>query len=228
VIVVIQCAASKNSEAGHLATSSGKLVTFVAHPEIAPHNPGVVYARPDDLLEDGSSWRQFLTRYNENTAANPLQLYPAYRLYKNDIYRALVGRLGPRSVYILSAGWGLIPADYLLPYYDITFSSSAKKYKRRLKTDRYEDFRLLPDHTEKRIVFFGGMDYLPLFCSLTNTSQDRRIVFFNSRQTSQCDGCTFRRFEATRRINWPYDCAKAFLDGTLRIRRSRKLLSRGS
>ena len=217
MIVVIQCAASKRSNAGHLATSSGEPINFVAHPKMAPRNSGRVYARPDDLLGDGTSWRQLLRQYNDNPGGNPLHLYPAYQLYQNKTYGLLVDRFGSDAVYILSAGWGLVRADYLLPYYDITFSPSAEAYKRRRKSDSYEDFRLRPDDTKKDIVFFGGMDYLPLFCSLTNTSQGGKTVFFNSTRRPQCDGCTLRRFKTAARTNWHYECARAFLDGTTRI-----------
>jgi hypothetical protein len=40
-----------------------------------------------------------------------------------------VDRFGLENVYVLSASWGLIRADFLTPYYDITFSSSADAYK---------------------------------------------------------------------------------------------------
>ena len=115
MIIVIQCAASKRSEAGHLVTSSGEPVDFVAYPQLAPQNSGRVYARPDDRLEDGTSWRQLLQRYNEDPGGNPLHLYPAYQLYQNKTYSLLVDRFGSNTVYILSAGWGLVRADYLLP-----------------------------------------------------------------------------------------------------------------
>jgi hypothetical protein len=38
MIVVIQCAASKRPDAGHFLTASGKLVDFVAQPQIAPRD----------------------------------------------------------------------------------------------------------------------------------------------------------------------------------------------
>jgi hypothetical protein len=217
MIVVIQCAASKRPDAGHLVAASGKLVDFVAQPQIAPPNPDRVYARPDDLPEDGVSWRQLLLAYNDNSGGNPLRLYPAYQLYENKAYGRLVERFGSRNVYILSAGWGLISADFLTPSYDITFSQSADAYKRRRKTDRYDDFRMLPGNTTMDIVFFGGKDYLPLFCSLTDTIRSKKIVFFNSANVPRFNGCTFRRFETTTRTNWHYECARAFLDGTVRI-----------
>lgn len=47
-----------------------------------------------------------LLSYNETPANNPLRLLPAYQLYKNAIYRALVARFGVENTYILSAGRG--------------------------------------------------------------------------------------------------------------------------
>jgi hypothetical protein len=217
MIVVIQCAANKQRDAGHLVTTSGKLIDFVADPQIAPPKPDRVYARPDDLCEDGTSWRQFLLNYNQNPDNNPFCLYPAYQLYKNKAYGRLVDRFGLRNVYILSAGWGLITADFLTPYYDITFRRSPDAYKRRRKTDQYNDFHMLPDDTENDIVFFGGKDYLPLFCSLTDTIRGRKIVFFNSASAPRFNGYTFRRFETTTRTNWHYEGANALIDGTIRI-----------
>jgi hypothetical protein len=216
MIVVIQCAASKRPDAGHLVTASGKPVDFVAHPQIAPRDCDQLYARPDDPCEDGISWRQLLLKYNNDPGGNPLRLYPAYQLYENKAYRRLVDRFGLKKVYILSAGWGLIRADFLTPSYDITFSLSADAYKRRRKTDRYEDFRMAEDTTNE-IVFLGGKDYLPLFCSLTETISSEKIVFFNSALMPRYSGCTFRRFETTTRTNWHYECANAFVDGTIRI-----------
>jgi hypothetical protein len=60
MIVVIQCAAGKARDAGHLVTPSGIPVTFVAHPEIAPEDVGYVLARPDDDCGNGKSWRDLL------------------------------------------------------------------------------------------------------------------------------------------------------------------------
>jgi hypothetical protein len=53
--------------------------------------------------------------YNNNPGGNPLGLVPAYRLYDNAVYQRLVDRLGIANVYILSAGWILLRADFLTP-----------------------------------------------------------------------------------------------------------------
>jgi hypothetical protein len=215
MIIVIQCAASKRSGAGHLVSASGKPVDFVADPQAAPNDPGRVYVRPDDLSDDAISWRRVLLRYNQKAEGNPLGLCLAYQLYENKTYGRLVDRLGLRKVYILSAGWGLIAADFLTPYYDITFSQSADGYKRRRKTDCYDDFRMLAHDTDEEIVFFGGEDYLPLFCSLTSAVRTRKTIFYNSAQRPQVTGCAIRRFDTTTRTNWHYECANAFLDGAV-------------
>lgn len=216
MIVVIQCAASKRPDAGHLKTTAGTPVSFVARPEAAPTVANLVYARPDDPSYTGPSWRQVLLAYNERPNGNPLRLLPAYRLYENRTYGLLVDRFGVSNVYILSAGWGLIRADFLTPYYDITYSQSADDYKRRRKSDRYADFCMLSAHADEEIVFFGGKDYLPLFASLTAAIPARKTVYYNSSQPPQIASCRLERFVTRTKTNWHYECAKALLEGALK------------
>jgi hypothetical protein len=215
MIIVIQCAASKQLGAGHLVSSNGTPVDFVADPQAAPPRSGRVFARPDDISDERIPWRHVLLKYNQDTKANPLGLYPAYQLYENRIYGRLVDRFGLQKVYILSAGWGLIAAHFLTPYYDITFSQSAELYKRRRKTDRYNDLCMLPPDADDELLFFGGKDYLPLFCSLTSATRTTKTVFYNSTQRPQVTGCVLKRFATTTRTNWHYECANAFLDGAV-------------
>lgn len=215
--VVIQCAARKRSNAGHLATRDGKPVEFVARPDLAPAEANRIYARPDDISDLGLSWREQLREYNENPRSNPLRLLPAYQLYENKIYGLLVDRFGSESVYILSAGWGLIRSNFLTPYYDITFSQSAAKYKQRRKKDRYNDFRMLPVQTTEKVCFIGGKDYLPLFCELTKGIKGERIAFFNSNETPDLPNCVFKRFDTRTQTNWHYECANALLAGTVSL-----------
>lgn len=216
MIVTIQCAASKSPNAGHLVTAEGKPVTFVAHPEIAPKNDSCVYARPDDDASEGKSWRDILLGYNRQPNHNPLGVLPAYRLYENPVYERLVHTLGVEDVYILSAGWGLIRSDFLTPYYDITFSPTARgtgAYKRRRKGDRYNDCCMLPENTEGEILFLGGKDYIPLFCALTRGMKAIRKVFYSSRRAPEAPSCVHAKFETNTRTNWHYKCANALLDG---------------
>ena len=217
--VVIQCAAGKNRpaskdpNAGYLATANGKPVLFVADPadETAPWRPEVEYRRPDDIAPSGLSWRDELIKYNKiyrDTGANPLGLLPAWRLYKDSAYEYLVNQLGEDKVFILSAGWGLIPAPFLTPDYDITFSGNAEAYKRRRKQDRYADFSMLPKDASHPIHFLGGKDYVSLFLRLTaGTGAERVIHYVGDYPPPPEPNCRVRRFETTRRTNWHYECA---------------------
>ena len=137
MIVVISCAGSKASSAGRLRTPDGKQVEFVAHPQLMQESrvdPNLVYASQDAQSGFGGTWRKRLAAYNEEyrrTGSNPHDLLPAFQLYKNRIYRDLAWKFEPESVFILSAGWGLIRSDFLTPQYDITLSSLAPPAERR-------------------------------------------------------------------------------------------------
>lgn len=216
MIAVIQCAAKKDAGAGHLRKRDGRPVLFVARPDEAPLRSSTAYARPDDLTDSGSSWRDELVRYNESPEDNPLGLLPAWRLYSHPVYELLANRFSPHRVFILSAGWGLIRGDFLTPAYDITFSAGAESYKRRRKNDRYGDFCMLPNSGEP-IVFFGGKDYVSLFCRLSNGAESSRYVFYSSAKAPAAPGCALRHFETRTRTNWHYQCARAFLDGKITI-----------
>ena len=110
MIVVIQCAASKNPGAGRFKTEDGRPVIFVADPTRAPADRGVVYKRPDDHADSGLSYREELVKYNRHPGGNSRGLLPAWKLYTNPVYAGLVDTFGIPNVFILSAGWGLIAA----------------------------------------------------------------------------------------------------------------------
>jgi hypothetical protein len=214
--IVIQCAARKDPAAKTFLASDGRAVVFVARPDIAPRQAGVVYARPDDDCAEGTSWRKRLLAYNEGAKTNPLGLLPALQLYAHAAYGALVETFGVKSVFILSAGWGLIPAALLTPYYDITFSASAVPWKRRRKDDPYKDLCLMRDDGEG-IVFLGGKDYLPLFCRLTGHFRGRKTVCFNSAARPDLpSGFAPLRYRTSTRTNWHYECARDLATGRMR------------
>lgn len=213
MIIAIQCAARKREDAGYMRTRDGRRVIFVGDPTSAPAREDCLYARPDELSDQGGSWRDALVRYNEKPGSNPLGLLPAFELYANVTYRALAAKFGKEKIYILSAGWGLIPASFLTPCYDITFSISAETWQRRRKKDAYADFCPLPADTNEKMLFLGGKDYLPLFARLTAPLHLARTVFYNSTRQPDAPGCDLVRFVTTTRTNWHYECAHALLRG---------------
>jgi len=218
--IVIQCAAGKNLHARHLIDSNGARIMFVAKPEFAPPAQGLRYARPDHTAADGKSWVEYLREYNEQYnrhGNNPCQLTPAYQLYVNSSYKMLVDRYGADNIFILSAGWGLVNAGFLLPQYDITFSSSAGSYKRRGKRGDYGDLCVLQSKDDDTLVFFGGKDYQPLFCKLTENYQGKRFAFYNSIGKPNMPGCELIKYETRTKTNWHYQCAKDFANGKISL-----------
>ncbi len=164
-IVVIQCAGRKNPDAGYWRDSNGRKVLFVAHPELLEEGKSILHVKPDDIISGTNlSWRDELLRYNESPGSNPLNLLPAWKLYKNKTYELLARKYGTDRLYILSAGWGLVRADFLLPAYDITFSYVDKKdkFKQRRKKDHYNDFRMLSASSDQPVIFFLAKNYVPL------------------------------------------------------------------
>lgn len=214
MIAIIQCAGSKVPRAGHMKTRDGRNVLFVARLADDPVASTHVHARPDDDSDWGGSWREELQRYNRRYTQqkdNPCGLLPASKLYKPGIYRDLVTELGEDRVFILSAGWGLVRASFLLPAYDITFSPKATQLERRKMSSEWNDLNHLSPSSVEPIVFFGGKDYLPLFSKLTRDVAALRTVRYFGRTPPNLPGCAFERFEGTKSTNWHYDCAADFL-----------------
>ncbi len=120
---------------------------------------------------------------------------------------------GLENVFILSAGWGLVAAGFLLPDYDITFAAGAESYKRRRRGDCFEDFKTPTTVVARPVVFLGGQSYVPLFCALTGNIASRRIVFHYSARPPSATNCELRRFQAADAAprTWHYQCAYALI-----------------
>ena len=213
--VVIQCAGGKNPKAGCFRARGDQRVVFVARPDEAPPKPGVVYARPDDMSDDGcSTWRARLLAYNDESSEDELELLPAYQLYARQEYRDLVEAFGPDRVFILSAGWGLIRSEFLTPYYDITFSNAAPRYKKRGRSEPYADFCQLPKDNPEPILFLGGLDYQSLFENLTADVEAEKIIFHYSDAISRSNSFTYVKYETPTGRYWHYLCARDLMAGT--------------
>ena len=144
-VIITQCAGSKNSGCGFFKTEDGKKVIFVANPNLVSEKEkkeDVIFAHPDDVYKISKNkitYREILVMYNETQKnGNPYNLCDALSLYKPEIYQLLKKAKINKNipVYILSAGWGLVRGSFLLPYYDITFSSNSEKYKKRKYSEK--------------------------------------------------------------------------------------------
>jgi hypothetical protein len=210
--IVIQCAGKKADGAGSFRTADGRRVRFVAHPEFVD-DLSYVYAHPDEKSDDGQTWRERLLSYNRDPQSNPLRLRRAFELYQHAAYRELARRFGTRHLFILSAGWGLIPADFLTPDYDITFSSSGNRAVRRSSKDTFLDWAVIDGHNGEPLVFVGGKSYLPHFCRLTEHYEGPRIALYDSQRVPERAGVRFVRYPTTTRTNWHYGAARGLMDG---------------
>lgn len=213
MIAVIQCAGSKKKGTGYFVDGAGSPLVFVARPDLAPASARVRHVHPDGPASGGGTWRDEVVAYNKETV-NPLALHTAWDLYEPPAYRRLVSRLGVQNVFVLSAGWGLVRADFKLPQYDITFNTGAKKkrpWTHRRKSDSYHDFCQLPGNTSDQVFYFGGHDYVGLFCELTSDLQAPRTVYYKSVAPPRAPGCQLERFPARRDTNWHYDCVDWFV-----------------
>ena len=213
---VIPCCAKKRK---HYWTFEGRQVIFVAHPNRCSESDSQVFFRPDDPVPYSTqTWRQKLLAYNKR-GTNPDDLCRAAELYTREIYRELVGRFGWENIFILSAGWGLIRADFLLPYYDITFSRQSDICNRRGKNDEYNDFNHFLDWASvgrsEIIVFCGGNDYLPLYYELTQNLPARKVIYHKAKKPPRKPGYVYVEYDTTRRTNWHYSCAEDFVHGKL-------------
>ena len=216
---VIQCANSKQEGAGTFITADGRRVAFVANPALAPVVSGVLHVHPDDRSDpadlDSYTWRDLVTQENRTPVRNRWGLLPAGRLYKPAPYAKLADWIGGDRLFILSAGWGLVRSDFLLPAYDITFNSSAEHYKRRRTTRGFLDFNALDGVLADDTAFLGGKDYLPLFLALTDRASGNRTVFYNAAEPPVATGCRLQAYRTARRTNWHYECATAMARGTV-------------
>lgn len=225
--VLIQCAASKSDRAGTLRTTSGEQVVFVADPgRCSSVRAGVRCAKPDDSSGvNGATWRDVLMRYNAQPD-NPYGLLRAADLYAptehefRNLYRELADAFGWGNVFVLSAGWGLIRADFRTPDYNITFSTQAKKDKpwgwRNTKESRrsWLDFNHLQDapiNQDEPIHFFGGKDYRPLFYALVTTLPGKKIVYYKG-NVERRHGFEYAEYKGPEKNRtWHYRAAKDFL-----------------
>jgi len=214
--IVIQCSSTKDDLAGTFAVN-GPRVKFIAHPELHPPIDTHVLSRPDDQIPVlSTTWREHLVAYNAN-GNNPDGLLEAGALYSPPAYRALRRSVGYENLYILSAGWGLIRSDFLLPDYDITFSSQAEGWKRRTKRDAFRDFAHLTSAAvgrDETVYFFGGKQYLPLYYELTRNVVARKVIYFASSRITRDDTCEYIQYGGTG-TNWHYRCVSDFLAGTI-------------
>ncbi|WP_226945920.1 hypothetical protein [Roseomonas sp. FDAARGOS_362] len=110
----------------------------------------------------GITWRQRVMAVNAGREPDP-GLWIAGKLYRPKAYALLLEKWGLKDFHPVCR-LGTRACRFLLPDYDITFSTSAEPWKRRRAGDKFPDFNAL-ERTQEDIVFLGGKDYLPCSCA---------------------------------------------------------------
>lgn len=129
------------------------------------------------------------------------------------------------SAFVRWCGWGLIRANFLTPYYDITFDTQADAYKIRHRSDRFADYNHLAEagvSKHETIYFFGGITYLPLFYRQVDDLAARKMVYYTTEKAVTLPSkYVYTRYDVEmgekrpNYRNWQYRCGGEFIDGRL-------------
>lgn len=215
--VIISCCDRKNGES---FSHNGETINFVSRVnEVVPDNE--LYFHPDDLIPtENITWRELIAQQEIRN-----DLLKAYNLYRPSIYSSLFEHFG-NDLFIYSAGWGIIRADYKLPKYNVTFSNSQNIpfYARRNNDDVFNDFNHLEgiERTE-RIVFIAGSDYVMPFCRQTEDLPNEKIIVYKNQNLLNDipylanNNFQFIHYQTNRRTNWHYEFAARLINNQIEI-----------
>lgn len=234
--VIIQCAGNKNEDAGGFEHNNKKVV-FVA----TPTKDSDTEFTPDSVIPGtNTTWRDYLVQYNTNylnTGNNPLNLYKAMDLYGNHSYRSLVEHYGENNVYILSAGWGIIRANYLLPLYDITFCTGKNVKENAIREDY--TFNTWKDFDYFCPIIGADMGIVNILCGKSYRDFLNKLIRKNSEKWCNTNICYYfndngpeptppiswkGKWESKNygvmtgsyaKTNWHYGCAKFLTTGLI-------------
>ena len=181
MIAVIQCAATKRCDAGHLRRQDGTKVMFVADPQRRRPIQNACLRAPTTFRIPARAGGRFWYGTTRTPETIRSDCYALLSCIKTPPTAGLWSTLGASKVFILSAGWGLIDASFLTPDYDITFNGRQSKSPLEIpKEGQLRRSLPLACDTAEPVVFFGGKDYVPLFCKLTGGIGSKRTIFYRA------------------------------------------------
>lgn len=215
--IVISCCDRKN---GIPFNYNGNTINFVANVnEIAQNNGN--YVHPDDLIPNGiQTWRDLVLEQD-----NRNDLILAHNLYRPNIYNDLFQHYG-ENLFIFSAGWGIIRADFRLPKYNITFSKGNKipLCARRNNDDGFNDFNQLAGINENdRILFIAGKEYVLPFCQIIENLPNEKIIVYKTASVlinnpfHNKNTFRFFNYHTNTNTNWHYEFARKLINDEINI-----------
>lgn len=209
--IVFPCASSKN-EIPFIYNE--REINFVSH--ALPNIENKFFVHPDELIfNENISWRDFI-----NKQENRKDLKKAYNLYKNEIYDRLYKRFG-NNLFIFSAGWGIVRAEFKLPNYNITFSrgENIPNHCIRDKKQKYKDFNHLNGiEKNEKIIFIGPEDYATSFLKLVSKLPNEIEIFYrdkfldNYNYKNTIKRISFKKYIKGTIRNWYYKCAEELIN----------------
>lgn len=215
--IIISCCDRKN---GTAFIHNGEIINFISHVnQVSPNNE--MYYHPDDLIPNETiSWRELVAQQEPGS-----NLQSSHELYRPPIYSSLFQNFG-NDMYIYSAGWGIIRADFKLPKYNVTFSNNNNipNYAKRNRNDKFNDFNHLVDvNINEDIIFMAGNDYVIPFCELTHLLPNKKIIIYknlavlNNNPYLNTNNFQFVHYETNRRTNWHYEFARKLINNEIVI-----------
>ena len=217
--VVMICAKEKKGNSKIIHENFNHPITFLAQPN------GVNTFLPDGYIPNlNMTWRDYVTN-NQNHNIIP---FKSYQLYIHGVYQNLFTVFGDR-LFILSAGWGLVKAEFRLPNYDITFSKdekvplNSKRSTNMNKSPIYNDFKKLKVKKDDDIIFIGVPNYLNLFYELTRDFQNRKIIYYFGKGSKlkryspkkEFDYIQYEPKNPNNNRTWHYELAQKYADGEI-------------
>ena len=215
--IIISCSKSKN---GDSFLYNETKINFVSRVD-GLDSENELYVHPDDLIpNEENTWRDLVSQQEIRN-----DLLPAYQLYKHLIYDSLFQHYGD-DLFIYSAGWGIVRADFKLPKYNITFSNERNipTYAIRNHNDDFNDFNQLEAIDENEtIVFIGGKDYVLPFCQLTNHLPNQKVIIYknmgvlNHNPYANINNFRFKHYLTNERRKWHYEYANKLINNEIEL-----------
>ena len=210
MIYIIQCSQKK-----HAAATIGGM-RFVANTAYLAPGKAATATTPAMRSREGYSWSDYIRKYNENPAN--VGLSRAVDIYKPTIYKDMVAAFGAERVFILSAGWGLVPSWYRIPTYEITLSYATERATRRAGLHGFKDLVLDPKYAGEEVTFIGGAAYIGLLCKvLRDVPLKRLVVAFTTKKQPRihlplAETVDIVKFPTKVETNWHYQYGRWLIE----------------
>jgi hypothetical protein len=214
--VIIQCAGKKERNAKSFCNSGGRIL-FRAKPDSQSNS-----VTPWSHIQNTSmTWIDCVQKYNGSGVLpdgifieNNAKLARAGDLYLRSAYRELINHFDYNSVFILSAGWGLVRGDTKIPAYDITFSNQAEKDCRITPTERSGYGTVLSDVGEcDKLHLFITKAYLDYWNrAFTRYIQCKNIILHWNESFCPSENYTIARHNFEPCTNWHYKAVSQYMN----------------